>query len=201
MANSKNREKILKLTQASMIIAILIVLQISNLGFILIPPVSITIMHIPVIVGAIIMGPFYGAFFGGAMGVLALLNATFRGASPIDIAFSPFYSGSPVSSIFMSVVVRILIGLVAGLVFKALTKYKVNVIISAVIAAIVATLTNTLGVMSCLWLLFPKFGFSFKAIIQTIFAVNFLLEASAAAIFALAFAKALPALNKYIIKK
>ena len=201
MNQTKNREQILKLTQASMVIAILIVLQLTGLGFITVPPVSITTMHIPVIVGAIVMGPYYGALFGGSMGLLSLLNATFRGVSPLDLAFSPFYSGSPLSSIVMSIVVRIFIGLVAGLVFRTLIKHNVNDIISAVIGAFLATLANTVGVMSCLWLLFPKFSMSFKTVLEVVISVNFVIEATAAVIFTLAFAKALPALSKYMKKK
>ena len=196
MANTKSKNQILQMTQAAMIIAILILLQITGIGFIMVPPVSFTIMHIPVIIGAVIMGPYWGALFGGIMGLSSLINASFRGTSPVDLAFSPFYSGSPISSIIMSVVVRILIGLVAGLVFKALVKHSANDIISAVIAAFLATLTNTAGVMGCLWLLFPKFNVTFKAVIQTIFAVNFLIEAGLAIVFALAFAKVLPAIVK-----
>ena len=50
--------------------------------------------------------------------------------------------------------------------------------------------------MSCLWLLFPEFSLTFKAVLQTIFALNFLVEAGAAVIFAAAFAKVIPMLRK-----
>ncbi len=196
MANTKSKKQILQMTQAAMIIAIIILFQVTGIGFIMMPPIAFTILHIPVIIGAVIMGPYWGALFGGAMGLCSLIDATMRGSSLGDLAFSPFYSGHPISSIIMAVVVRILIGLVAGLVFKALIKHNVNDVISAVVAAFLATLTNTAGVMGCLWLLFPKFNLTFKSVLETIFAVNFLIEAGSAILFALAFAKVLPAIIK-----
>lgn len=202
MSNSLSTKKFdtMRLAQVSMLVAVLIVMQVTGIGFILIPPVSITIMHIPVIVGAIILGPRYGALLGGIMGLSSLINATFRGVNPIDLAFSPFYSNSPISSIIMCVGVRILIGLVAGLVFNFLKRLFKNDIIPTVAAAFLATLTNTTGVMLCLWLLFPSFNLSFKVVVNTIIALNFVLESGAAILFAIAFSKALPALRRYIKK-
>lgn len=202
MANTqlKNKGKIFNLAAISMLAAIIVVLQVTGLGFIMSPPISMTTLHIPVIVGGIILGPVSGGILGGVMGTLAIINSTIRGVSPADLAFSPFHSGHPVGSIVMSLGVRILIGVVAGLVFRALKKATVNDSISVILSAFLATLTNTIGVMTCLWLIFTDLSVTFKIVIETIFAVNFLLEATAAILFAIAFAKALPALRKYMRK-
>lgn len=42
----------MRLAQLAMLIAIQAILTFTPLGFIMIPPISITIMHIPVIIGA-----------------------------------------------------------------------------------------------------------------------------------------------------
>ncbi len=199
-ARVKKREAIVKVAQAAMIIAVMLVLDLTNLGMIITPTVAITTYHIPVIVGAIIMGPYYGMLFGGFFGALSIYAASTRGVSIADLAFSPFYSGDPVSSLIMSVGVRILIGLVASLVFRCLTKHNINSIVSCVIAAILATLTNTVGVLTCLWLLFPELSLTFKTVLKIIITVNCFLEVVLAVIFSLAFAKALPALRKYMNK-
>lgn len=196
MENTKSKKQILRMVQASMIIAIIILMQVTGIGYIMIPFASFTIMHIPVIIGAIIMGPAWGAFFGAGMGLCAMINSTFRATNPIDLAFSPFYSGNAIGSLIMSIGVRVLIGLFAGLIFNALTKRNVNDILSTTIAAFLATLTNTVGVLSCLWLLFPSLNVTFKAVIKTLFAFNFLVEAVLAILFSLAFAKVLPAFRK-----
>ncbi len=198
---SNRKQKILVLTQSAMICAILIFLHITGFGFIMLPFAAITIMHIPVIVGAIMMGPWLGGFFGLIMGISSLINATFKGTNPINFAFAPTLSGSPVSSLIMTIGVRILIGIAAGLVFNALSKTKLSTVLTTTITAFVATLVNTAGVMTCLWLLFPKLGITFKAFLQTIIGVNFLVESVAAIIVAIGIAKALPALERFKIKK
>lgn len=196
MSIKENRQKTLNLVTLSLLIAIEVVLVVTNLGFIMIPPISITILHVPVIMGAVVMGWKSGLILGGSFGVLAMLNATFRGASVADLAFSPFYSGNPVGSIIMCIGCRMLLGFAAGFIFEKLSKKTGKVLLSSAIAAFVSTLLHTLTVMSCLWLLFPELSVTFKAVLQTIFALNFLVEAGLAVLFGIAFAKVIPMLRK-----
>lgn len=195
MTNTNVKMNTIKLVQAAMIIAILILLQVTKLGFIMTPTISITIMHVPVIIGAIMLGPVYGGFFGGAMGLCSMISAVYS-SKPGDVLFNPAASGHPLGTIFMTVIVRILIGVVAGLVFKYLEKKGVKPIVNAIITAVLATLTNTVGVISTIWLIFTEYNKTFKYVIETIFAVNFLLEVSAAVIFSIAIAKVLPVIKK-----
>ena len=81
----------MRLAQLAMLIAIQAILTFTPLGFIMIPPISITIMHIPVIIGAVTMGPLFGGILGASFGVMSMLKATFAAASPADIIFSPLY--------------------------------------------------------------------------------------------------------------
>lgn len=185
-----------RMVQLSILIAILIVMDITGIGLIKIPPVSITLMHIPVIVGAIILGPSSGAILGGAFGIIALIEATTKASSPVDIAFSPFLSGSPLASIIMCVGARILLGFVAGVLFKWISKKDKSNVFASIISAGVATFVHSLTVLSCLWLLFPSLALAFKDILVAIISVNFLLEMAAAVVFAIAFAKIIPILRK-----
>ena len=196
MSNTEKRQKNLNMVTLSLLLAIEVVLVITGLGFIMIPPISITILHIPVIIGAIVMGKKAGLFLGGSFGVLSMLQATFKGSSLADLAFSPFYSGSPISSIIMCIGCRMLLGFVAGFVYEKLSEKTGKVSVSAAVAAFLATLVHTLTVMSCLWLLFPELAVTFKAVLQTIFALNFLVEAGVAVVLGLAFANVIPMLRK-----
>ena len=72
---SQVNKKTAQMTQLTLLIAILVVLTFTPLGFIQIPPVAITILHIPVIIGAIAMGPVCGGILGLAFGVLSMLKA------------------------------------------------------------------------------------------------------------------------------
>ncbi|HBT18747.1 MAG TPA: ECF transporter S component [Clostridiaceae bacterium] len=117
-----------------------IFLSLTPLGFLPIPPINPTIMHIPVIIGAIIEGPLVGAFVGGIFGLSSMIRA-FMTPTPTNFMF-----WNPL----ISVGVRILIGLVSGYVYKALKNTKSGV----VLAALLGTLTNTVGVLGLTYLFY-----------------------------------------------
>lgn len=185
-----------RMVQLAILIAVLIVLDITGIGLVKIPPVSITTMHIPVIVGAIILGPSAGAVLGGTFGIISVLEATFRATSPVDIAFSPFLSGHPIASLLMSIGTRILLGVAAGYLFKWISQLDKTNILASTVSAALATLVHSAGVLGCLWLLFPNLSLAFKDILMVILSLNFLLEVAAAVLFALAFSKVIPAIRK-----
>ena len=131
---SKSSGKTRELVQLSLLIALEAVLAFTPLGFIMIPPIAITILHIPVIIGAVLMGPAKGGILGGAFGILSMIKATFFAASPADILFSPFLSGVPVQSLVMCVLPRILLGVLAALLFrllKGITKETLAIALAA----------------------------------------------------------------------
>lgn len=184
-----------KLTKLGVLIALELVLNLTGLGFIRIPPVAITIMPIPVILGGIILGPGAGGILGGVFGLLSIWESTTKGASPIDLAFSPFYSGSPVSSIVMALGCRILLGLAAGWLFMLFSKMDKKGFLAPMLTALFASLIHTVSVLGCVWLLFPDLGIVFKSILATVFSLNFLVEAGVGVVFALGFAKIIPMLR------
>ncbi len=188
-------EKVLRLVQLAMLIAIMLVLYFSGLSFLMIPPISITTLVIPVIVGAVVLGPSYGAILGGVFGLLSMWMATTGATAPMDLAFSPFLSGNPVSSVIMCVGCRVLFGWIAGMLHKILNKHM-NLNISVAISSIVGVLTHTLSVMACMWLLFPALGVEFKAVVTSIVSINILAEVAMALVFALAFANVLPLIDR-----
>lgn len=117
-----------------------ILLAITPLGFIPVPPISATIMHVPVIIGAILEGPMVGMLIGGIFGFTSFVRS--------------FTTPTPTSFIFwnpiISIGVRILIGLVAAYVYKLLRHSKVSVVVSAV----AGSLTNTIGVLGLVYIFY-----------------------------------------------
>ena len=53
-----------RLTLAAFFVAIEMVLTMTQLGYLPIGPISITTMHLPVILAGIVLGPAYGAGIG-----------------------------------------------------------------------------------------------------------------------------------------
>lgn len=124
----------LYLTQLALLAAIIFVMaSIPNLGFIKLPWVSATIVHIPVIIGAILLGPAAGLFLSAEFGILSLWQA-YANPQLYDIVFQ-----NPL----ISVLPRLFIGLVAAYCFKGLIKIIKNNTLSALITGVIGSLTNS----------------------------------------------------------
>ena len=103
------------MVSVALMAAIIIVLANTPLGMIQLPVIKATTVHIPVIIGAILLGPSAGAILGGVFGICSLISNTMA-PTLLSFAFSPFMSttGIPgaLKAIWISVGCRILIGLV-----------------------------------------------------------------------------------------
>lgn len=119
------------LTLAGLLGAIPIVLGITNLGFIPVPTPagSATIMHLPVIIGAVAGGPVVGLFVGLIFGLFSLFRAT-----------SPLFADP-----LIAVLPRLIIGFVALLSYRALGRW--GQVAGLTGAAVLGTLANTIGVL------------------------------------------------------
>ena len=142
--------------------AIIFLLTFTPLGFIPVPVFgSATILHIPVIVGAIVLGPKMGAVLGLMFGFSSMLFATFMSPHLNAFAFTPFRPvpgteyGSP-WALVIAFVPRILIGVVSPLVFYGLMKVLPKKIeaLGIAIAAVVSSMTNTLLVLHLIYFIF-----------------------------------------------
>ena len=139
--------------------AIVIVLANTPLGMIQLPIVKATTVHIPVIIGAILLGPMAGAILGGVFGVCSLISNTMA-PTLLSFAFSPFMSTTgivgAIKAIWVSVGCRILIGLAAGWLWRLLKKIKLNQIVALSITGFVGSMVNTVAVMGSIYLLFAQ---------------------------------------------
>lgn len=147
----KQSEKIRYLVQIALLVAIQIILTATPIGFIPLGPVHITIMHIPVIIGAVAMGPTAGGILGLVFGISSMVVATMRG-TPDSIVFSPFLSKS-LWSVVIAVVPRVLFGLFAAWLFLALRKVQqMSTRVAAGITAGVSTLLHSVMVLGSIYL-------------------------------------------------
>lgn len=151
--------------------AISIILSFTPLGFVpWFGGVSLTIMHIPVIIGAILEGPLVGLGVGIIFGASSMLQAAIMPRSPSDVWFT-----NPL----LSVLPRLFIGPAAWLVYNTLKRWRIPAIITA---GIIGSLTNTVLVLGVIGLL----GYLGWEIIGGIAVSNGLLEAALAAVLTLA---------------
>jgi len=144
------------LTSVALMAAIVILLANTPLGMIQLPIVKATTVHIPVIIGAILLGPTAGAILGGVFGVCSLISNTMA-PTLLSFAFSPFMSMTGISgalkAIWISVGCRIMIGLISGWVWMIFKKFKANHIISLPITGFIGSMVNTVFVMGSIYYL------------------------------------------------
>lgn len=203
-----NRERIRNMILLSLFSAVIVVMAaIPFLGYIPLGFMNATTLHIPVIIGACILGPKAGAILGGVFGLTSMIKATVQ-PNITSFVFTPFYSfndsfsgGWP--SVLISMVPRILVGLLAGLAFRFLMRIlrekKGREIIALAVAGLVGSLTNTLLVMNLIFVFFgnefasaaEKAANTYTAIVLTAVGVQGIPEALVAAVLNTAVCKVL----------
>lgn len=134
---NKNHERLVKLVQIALLTAITVILQLIsqsvNLGVF-----AGAVALIPIIIGAILLGPLAGAWLGFAFGATILLF-------PEPLLTTYMLTIDPAATIFLVLLKGTLAGLVCGLVFKLFDKifngkYKY---VSSLIASVFAPVVNT----------------------------------------------------------
>jgi len=160
-------ERTRKIAVAGVLSAIAIFLGVTRIGYIpWIGGASLTIMHVPVIIGAVLEGPVVGLGIGLIFGLTSMLQAAIAPTGPADVWFT-----NPL----LAVLPRLFIGPVAFLVWKALKKWP---IVGLTAAGLIGSLVNTLLVLTMIGLL----GFLPWATLPPIFIANGLPEMGAAAL-------------------
>lgn len=143
--SAQRRLNVRRMTIIGVLSAISIMMSmLPFIGYIPIGPMKATIMHVPVIIGAVIEGPLVGATIGLIFGLTSLWNAITQ-----PVLLSPLFINP-----LVSVLPRILIGIVAYYVYQGVYKITKKVYASGFIAGIVGSLANTAGVLGMIYILY-----------------------------------------------
>ena len=143
----------------AMFCGILLVMGATGIGFIPLPVIKATTMHIPVILGAILLGPAAGAVLGGVFGLCSIwANTTSPGL--LAFAFSPFMTteGLPgvLKSLWIALGCRILLGVIAGWLSRGLKKVLKRDYLALPVTAAVSTICHTILAMGSIYLLLAQ---------------------------------------------
>ena len=176
-------------------IAIMVVIQIlSQIIYSVWPlPIVPTLLHIPVIIGSIVLGARKGAFLGLVMGIISLVNATIV-TLPSSFLFSPLQplpgtNHGSMWALVVAIVPRVLVGLLPAYIYKLMPRR-----FGAGLAAFVGTATNTILVLSFIFLFFRTVTHqTFGAWLASIITGNSIAEVIIAVILTMAI---VPALTK-----
>lgn len=85
---AQQHRQVQSLAVLAMFTAILFLLTFTPIGMIDLPIIKATVLHVPVIIGALLLGPKKGAFLGGMFGLASLLKNTLV-PNLSSFAFSP----------------------------------------------------------------------------------------------------------------
>ena len=117
----------------------------------MIPPVggfSISLVLIPIVLGAAIFGPKAGAILGGTFGIIVAINCI-TGADP---GGAMVFQANPILCILVVLAKGILAGLASGAVYKVVKGF--NSYLAMLLSAIVAPVVNTGVFIGCMYLFF-----------------------------------------------
>lgn len=117
MGKERINKNILVMSELGILVAILLLMAFTPVGYLRLGTMTITFLTIPVIVGAIVLGPWAGAFLGLVFGLTSFYQCF--GMDPMGTALM---SISPLRTFLFTVVPRLLMGLCVGLIFKLFPK-------------------------------------------------------------------------------
>ncbi|MDD3278441.1 MAG: ECF transporter S component [Lachnospiraceae bacterium] len=142
-------KKTMQMVQLAILTAIVLLMAFTPLGYLRTGGLSISLLTIPVAIGAMILGPGAGAVLGTIFGLTSFYQCF--GMSVIGTAMlgiNPFFT------FLVCVPTRALMGFVTGIVFRAARKRDRTRILSYYIGGLSAACFNTLFYMSTLLLCF-----------------------------------------------
>lgn len=131
--------------EMALLTAIIVLLAFTPIGYIRTLGLEITLIVVPVTVGAVTLGPAAGAVLGAVFGITSFIQCF--GMSPFGAVLLGI---NPFSTFIVCVVSRVLMGWLTGLIYQGLQKVKPVRKISVVIANLCGPLLNTFFFMGTL---------------------------------------------------
>ena len=192
--------KILKMVQLALLSALIIVLQ-----QIVIPlpgGLTLSLVLIPIVVGAVLHGPSAGTFLGGVFGVVVSFLVIIGRAGELS---TMMWIANPVVTVATCLLKGIAAGLVAGLIAKAFSQKRyLGIMLAAAAAPIVNTGIFLLALFTCFYNVMQEFadkiGMAGTSMIYfalvILVGINFLIEFAANLVFSPAIVRIVDAVKK-----
>lgn len=154
MNKIKGNKDILNLTLTAIFMAIIFVFNFTFLGFLRVGVIEISLIGIPVAVGAVLLGIKSGIILGATFGALSFAQCF--GMSAFGTALMAI---SPLFTFLMCIIPRVLMGGGSALIYKALSKTGLPKAVQTTIACVSCALINTVGFVGLFILFFMNSEF------------------------------------------
>lgn len=141
-----------QLTVLGLMIAVLVLMSYTPLGYLNIGPLAITFNMIPVVIAAIACGPLGGAVLGAVFGLTSFGQCI--GIGGVSAMGATLFSISPVLAFIQRFVPRFLDGWLLGYLFRWLRKATKNTTLAGYITGFLSAFLNTVFFMVALVVLF-----------------------------------------------
>jgi len=168
-----------EVTRMGVLVAVLLIFGFTPLGYLRVGVVSITFNMIPVVIGAIVVGPAGGAVLGAVFGLTSFAQCF--GADPFG---ATLLSLNPAATFAFCFFPRVAAGLLPGLAFQLARKRALRKPAGAALACLTGSVANTVLFISTLWALFggsaavqEALGRSFWAAFLLLTGTNAVIEA------------------------
>ncbi len=156
---NSQKKRIQQLTLAAFFVAIEVIMAITPIGYIPVGALSITTMHLPVILAGVLIGPGFGAGIGFVFGMTSFLRATFQ-PGITSFVFTPFVQIGNMHGNFFSLLIafgpRVLLGWSSGMMYRIIVRKTKNQTFSAILSATMNTMIHTLLVLGGIWVFFAQ---------------------------------------------
>ncbi len=147
MNKEKIDKKILTITKLAFFFAIILLMAFTPVGYIKTAGIEITIITIPVIVGAALMGRRAGAMLGFLFGATSFIQA-FTGLSAFG---GVIFAINPILAFITCVPTRILMGYLTGLFFDKVKDKSTNYFIGGLLGSLLNTVLFVSVFMLSYW--------------------------------------------------
>lgn len=150
-----SNQKIFKMSCLAIFTALIFILVFTGIGYIPIGPgFTLTILTLPLAVGAVTFGANAGAYLGFVFGLTSLMTCLLA-MDPMGVWL---WAISPLRCVFTCIVPRVMAGYLCGKIFEVLSKLckSKTKIIAHIVANASAALLNTIFFLSALWLFYGR---------------------------------------------
>ena len=139
----KNKNRTLRLVQTAILIAIILIMAFTPVGYLHIGVISIALVTIPVVIGAMVVGPLCGLILGTVFGITSFVQCF-----GMDAFGTTLFGISPVLTFLMCIPTRMLMGWLTGVIFRALRRVDRTRTVCYFIGGLIGAMLNTLFFMT-----------------------------------------------------
>ncbi len=199
-------EKVFYMVRLALLIALIAVMSLTPIGYLKVGTIEISFITLPVIIGAIVLGPGAGAILGGAFGISSFIQCFGLSAfGAALLAINPFYT------FVVCFFPRLLMGWLVGIVFKTLRFVRLR-FAAYTISSFLGAFFNTGFFMVALLGLFGATDYmlnlqetlgatTLASFVFALVGVNGLLEMAVCLIFGMCISRILSAIDKGSLKR